>query len=97
MNAEHHQGTKIVLESLFYLAGINTPQKSWCSSNSGKTLAHVQHLPSTWLKLNAVRGYKGAAGGSTPSSLFAEAMTTRFSTQQVVDLIFFFSDVHKEQ
>lgn len=44
---------------------------------------------------NAVRGYKGAADDSPPSSLFAEAMSARFSAQQVVDQIF--SDVQEEQ
>ena len=34
---------------------------------------------------NAVRGYKGAADDSPPSSLFAEVMSARFSAQQVVD------------
>jgi hypothetical protein len=44
---------------------------------------------------NAVRGYKGAADDSPLSSLFAEAMSARFSAQWVVDPIF--SDVKEEQ
>ena len=44
---------------------------------------------------NAVRSYKGAADDSPPSSLFAEAMSARFSAQQVVDLIF--SHVQEEE
>ena len=43
---------------------------------------------------NTVRGYTGAADDSPPNSLFAEAMSARFSAQQVVDLI---SDVQEEQ
>ena len=43
---------------------------------------------------NAVRGYKGAADDSPTSSLFADAMSARFSAQQVVDLIF--SDIQEE-
>ena len=41
---------------------------------------------------NTVRGYKGAANGST---LFAEIMSAHFSAQQVIDLIH--SDVQEEQ
>jgi hypothetical protein len=44
---------------------------------------------------NTVRGYKGAADDNRPCSLFAEAMSTRFSAQQIVYLIF--SHVQKEQ
>ena len=44
---------------------------------------------------NAVRGYKGAADDSPPSSLSAEAMSACFSAEQGVDLIF--SDVQEEQ
>ena len=47
------------------------------------------------LMRNAVRGFKGAADDSSPSSLFSEAMSALFSGQQVVDLIF--SDVQEEQ
>ena len=38
---------------------------------------------------NAVRGYKGAADDSLHGSLFAEAMSARFNTQQGIDQIFF--------
>ena len=41
------------------------------------------------------RLYKGAADDSPPISLFAEAMSARFSAQQVVDLTF--SDVQEGQ
>lgn len=44
---------------------------------------------------DAVRGYNGAADDSTPYFLFVEAVSARFSAQQVVDQIF--SDVQEEK